>query len=44
MSLIKSIDNSIDVFASHARNCFGMPDANGAAIVMKIICALSHLN
>ena len=35
VALLKSIDNSIYVFDSHARNHYGMPDPNGTAIVMK---------
>ena len=31
---IKSADD-IFMFDSHARNCFGMPDSNGSAVVMK---------
>jgi hypothetical protein len=34
MALIKSVD-CMYVFDSHARNCFGMPDENGTAVVMK---------
>ena len=34
MALIKSVGD-IFIFDSHARNCFGMPDPNGSAVVMK---------
>ena len=34
MALIKSVGD-IFIFDSHARNCFGMPDPNGSALVMK---------
>lgn len=34
MGLMKLLD-SIYVFDSHARNCFGMPDPNGTAVVME---------
>ena len=34
MGLIKTAD-CIYMFDSHARNCFGMPDPNGTAAVMK---------
>ena len=34
MALTKSLD-SIYVFDCHARNCFGMPDPNGTAVLMK---------
>ena len=34
MGLIKTADR-IYLFDSHARNCFGMPDPNGTAAVMK---------
>ena len=35
MKIIKHEDNCIYLFDSHARNCYGMPDANGTAVVMK---------
>ena len=35
MALIKSADNCLYVFDSHARNCFGMPDVEGSAVVLK---------
>ena len=35
MALFKHTDNCIYVFDSHARNCYGMPDQNGTAVVMK---------
>jgi hypothetical protein len=34
MALIKTTDCAY-VFDSHARNCYGMPDPNGTAVVMK---------
>ena len=34
MALMKSVDG-IYVFDSHSRNCCGMPDENGTAVVMK---------
>ena len=43
MALIKTTD-CIFVFDSHARNCYGMPDPNGTAVVMKCadICSLEE--
>ena len=43
MALIKTTD-CIFVFDSHARNCYGMPDPNGTAVVMKCadICRLEE--
>ena len=35
IALIKHEDNCIYVLDSHARNCYGMPDKNGNAAVMK---------
>ena len=34
MALIKSVGD-IFIFDSHAHYCFGMPDPNGSAVVMK---------
>lgn len=36
MAIIQSTD-AVYIFDSHARNCFGMPDPNGTAVVMKCV-------
>ena len=40
MGLMKFLD-SFYVFDSHARNCSGMPDPNGTAVIMK--CSVEYL-
>ena len=42
MALINTVD-CIYVFDSHARNCFGMPDPNGTAVVMKTVIITKHI-